>query len=153
MKNKMIHAIGGIDDKFIDEAARPSRKKAVIIKWCAAAAGFCVIAGLAALEVDGIASMRGNMVASQITRSEMNKISKCVKIIEEDGKIRVQLVLNIRYGYNLPDVTRKVQERVKDVLENMTGIEVESVNISISDVQIEKQARVKRAESKPENEE
>lgn len=48
MKNKMIHAIGGIDDKFIDEAAQPSRKKAVIIKWCAAAAGFCVIAGLAA---------------------------------------------------------------------------------------------------------
>ena len=48
MKNKMIHAIGGIDDKFIDEAARPARKKAVIIKWCAAAAGFCVIAGLAA---------------------------------------------------------------------------------------------------------
>lgn len=48
MKNKMIHAIGGIDDKFIDEAARPSRKKAVIIRWCAAAAGFCVIAGLTA---------------------------------------------------------------------------------------------------------
>lgn len=44
----MINAIGGIDDKFIDEAAQPSRKKAVIIKWCAAAAGFCVIAGLAA---------------------------------------------------------------------------------------------------------
>ena len=48
MNSKMIHAIGGIDDKFIDEAARPSRKKAVIIRWCAAAAGFCVIAGLAA---------------------------------------------------------------------------------------------------------
>ena len=48
MNSKMIHAIGGIDDKFIDEAARPSRKKAVIIKWCAAAAGFCVIAGLTA---------------------------------------------------------------------------------------------------------
>ena len=48
MKNKMIHAIGGIDDKFIDEAAQPGRKKAVIIRWCAAAAGFCVIAGLTA---------------------------------------------------------------------------------------------------------
>ena len=44
----MIHAIGGIDDKFIDEAAQPARKKAVIIRWCAAAAGFCVIAGLTA---------------------------------------------------------------------------------------------------------
>ena len=48
MNNKMIHAIGGIDDKFIDEAAQPARKKAVIIRWCAAAAGFCVIAGLTA---------------------------------------------------------------------------------------------------------
>lgn len=113
----------------------------------------CIIAGLAALEVDGIASMRGNIGFSQITRSEMNKISKCVKIIEEEGKIRVQLVLNIKYGYNLPDVTKKVQERVKDVLENMTGIEVESVNISIADVQIEKQARAKKTEIKSEDEE
>ncbi|HIV16867.1 MAG TPA: Asp23/Gls24 family envelope stress response protein [Candidatus Alectryocaccobium stercorigallinarum] len=113
----------------------------------------CIIAGLAALEVDGIASMRGNMVASQITRSEMNKISKCVKIVEEDGKIKVQLALNIKYGYNLPDVTRKVQERVKDVLENMTGISVESVNISIADVQMQKQARVKKTEIKNSEEE
>ena len=26
MNNKMINAIGGIDDKFIDEAAQPARK-------------------------------------------------------------------------------------------------------------------------------
>ncbi len=66
----------------------------------------CVIAGLAALEVPGIASMRGDLNAGQITRLAMNKISKCVKIVEEAGKLKVQLVLNIKYGYNLPDVTQ-----------------------------------------------
>jgi uncharacterized alkaline shock family protein YloU len=113
----------------------------------------CIIAGLAALEVDGIASMRGNINSSQITRSEMNKISKCVKIIEEDGKIKVQLALNIKYGFNLPEVTKKVQERVKDVLENMTGMSVESVNISIADVQMQKQSRIRKPEIKHSEEE
>ena len=106
----------------------------------------CIIAGLAALEVEGISSMYGNIGASQITRSEMNKISKCVKIAEEgEGKIRVQLALNIKYGYNLPDVTKKVQERVKDSLENMTGIQVSSVNISISDVRMQKPVKTRKA--------
>ena len=113
----------------------------------------CVIASLAALEVEGIASMRGNINAGQITRSTMNKLSKCAKIIEEEGKMRVQLVLNIKYGYNLPDVTRKVQERVKDVLENMTGIPVASVNISISDVQMQKSEYGKKAQSNTADEE
>lgn len=113
----------------------------------------CIIASLAALEVEGIASMRGNIGAGQITRSAMNKLSKCVKIIEEDGKLCVQLVLNIKYGYNLPDVTRKVQERVKDVLENMTGLPVSNVNISVADVQIQKPERSKKTESKAADEE
>ena len=65
----------------------------------------------------------------------------------------MQLVLNIKYGYNLPDVTRKVQERVKDVLENMTGLPVSNVNISIADVQIQKYERGKKAESKAADEE
>ncbi len=107
-----------------------------------------VIAALAALEVEGIASMWGDIRATQITRSGMNKLSKCVKVIEDEGRVKVQLVLNIKYGYNLPEVTKKVQEKVKDVLENMTGIEVESVSISISDVQLQKPVKAKKVEFK-----
>ncbi len=95
-----------------------------------------IIAGIAATEVQGIASMKGNIHGTQLTRAEMKSIAKCVKTVIKDGKLSVYLLLNIRYGYSLPEVTKKVQERVKDTLENMTGLEVESVNISISDVQI-----------------
>jgi uncharacterized alkaline shock family protein YloU len=104
----------------------------------------CTIAGLAAVEVEGIASMKGDIVASQITRSAMNSLSKCARIKVEEGVISVQLVLNIRYGYNLPETTREVQEKVKDTLESMTGLKVGSVNISISDVKIDKTQKIKK---------
>lgn len=113
----------------------------------------CAIAGLAAMEVDGIASMKGDLMANQITRSAMNNLSKCVRVIVVDDVISVQLVLNIKYGYSLPDITRKVQERVKDTLENMTGLKVAAVNISISDVKIEKEPKTRRAKKAPEKEE
>ena len=105
----------------------------------------CTIAGLAAMEVEGIASMKGDIAANQITRSAMNNLSKCARVIlNDDGSVKVQLVLNIRYGYNLPATTKKVQERVKDTLESMTGLKVSSVNVSISDVKIEKAPKAPR---------
>ena len=114
----------------------------------------CTIAGLAAMEVKGIASMKGDIEASQITRFTMNSLSKCVRIfMKENNSIAVQMVLNIKYGYNLPETTRKVQERVKDVLENMTGLTVESVNISISDVKVEKNPKPKKTKAPVEEEE
>lgn len=112
------------------------------------------IAGLAAMEVEGIASMKGDISASQITRSAMNNLSKCVRItMNDDGTLKVQMVLNIRYGHSLPETTKKVQERVKDTLESMTGLKVSNVNISISDVKIEKTARVRRPKKSADEEE
>ncbi len=97
--------------------------------------------------------MKGDIESSQITRFTMNALSKCVRVSVKDNAITVQMVLNIKYGYNLPEITKKVQERVRDVLENMTGLTVESVNISISDVKIEKNPRPKKTRKVVEEEE
>lgn len=101
----------------------------------------CTIAGLAAMEVDGIASMRGDIEASQITKSGIKALAKCVRIVPGEDGLTVQMVLNIRYGYSLPEITKKVQKKVKDTIENMTGLHVIGVNINISDVKVEKESR------------
>ena len=41
------------------------------------------------------------------------------------------------YGYNIPDVSEKVQDRVKTAIENMTGLHVLDVNIKIASVNME----------------
>ena len=41
---------------------------------------------------------------------------------------------NIEYGYSIPEVSKAVQERVKNAIETMTGLTVSEVNIRIADV-------------------
>ena len=51
--------------------------------------------------------------------------------------VSVDLSLNMKYGYNIPDVSEKVQEKVKSAIENMTGLSVLDVNIKIASVNME----------------
>ena len=90
-----------------------------------------VIAGLAATEVEGVASMAGNMTRELISKLGMRNLSKGVEVEVIDSTVSVKLSLNIQYGYSVPDVSEKVQDRVKTAIENMTGLEVLDVNITI----------------------
>ena len=49
----------------------------------------------------------------------------------------VNLNLNLEYGYSIPETCRKVQDKVKTAIENMTGLQVSDVNISIASVEME----------------
>ena len=93
-----------------------------------------IIAALAATEVEGVASMAGNIKNELISMLGMKKLSKGVKVDVLEGIVTVQLTLNILFDYSIIDVTRKVQERVKSAVENMTGLEVADVNIKVAGV-------------------
>ena len=67
----------------------------------------------------------------------MKSLSKGVKVEVLEGVVSVRLALNIKYGYSIPDTSQKVQEKVKAAIENMTGLEVADVNVSIADVVLE----------------
>ena len=51
--------------------------------------------------------------------------------------VTVDLALIIRFGYEIPKVSKKVQEKVKSAIETMTGLDVVAVNIKIAGVNIE----------------
>ncbi len=97
-----------------------------------------IIAGLAATEIEGVASMAGNITNELVGKLGMKNLSKGVKVEVLEGVVSVDLALNIKYGYNIPETCEKVQKRVKAAIENMTGLEASDVNISIADVEMEK---------------
>lgn len=97
-----------------------------------------IIAGLAATEVDGVASMAGNITNELVSKLGMKNLSKGVKVQVEDGVVLVNLALNIDYGYSVPKTCQKVQEKVKASIENMTGLQVSDVNVRINSVSLEK---------------
>ena len=98
-----------------------------------------IIAGLAAPEVEGVASMAGNITNELVSKLGKKSLSKGIRVKVEDGIVNVNVALNIAYGYSVPKTCKKVQEKVKAAIENMTGLEVEKVDIQIANVSISKE--------------
>lgn len=97
-----------------------------------------IIAGLAATEVEGVSSMAGNITNELVGKLGMKNLSKGIHVEVLEGVVSVELALHMKYGYNIPEVSGKVQDRVKNAIENMTGLSVSDVNVRISGVDIEK---------------
>jgi len=93
-----------------------------------------IIAGLAATEVKGVTSMAGNITNDLVSKIGMKNLSKGVRIEVSPEDVKVSLVINIAYGYNIPEISKAVQEKVKNAIETMTGLHVSEVNIRIADV-------------------
>ncbi|MCI7262302.1 MAG: Asp23/Gls24 family envelope stress response protein [Otoolea sp.] len=98
-----------------------------------------IIAGLAATEVEGVDSMAGNITNELVGKLGMKNLSKGVKISMTEDHVSVDLSLNMKYGYSIPAVSEKVQDKVKSAIENMTGLMVLEVNIKIAGVALEEE--------------
>ena len=97
------------------------------------------IAALAATEVEGVASMAGNITNELVGKLGMKNLSKGVKVDVLEGIVTVSLALNLKYNYSIVEVSARVQEKVKNAIENMTGLEVADVNIKVAGVEMESQ--------------
>lgn len=96
-----------------------------------------VIAALATTEVEGVASLSGNITNAVASRLGAGKLSKGVKIHINNRVISVDVSINIKDGYAIPDVSSQVQARVKQAIETMTGLSVDKVNVRITGVSVE----------------
>ncbi len=101
-----------------------------------------IIAGLAATEVDGVDSMAGNITNELVGKLGMKNLSKGVKVEVTEEHVSVNMALNLKYGYSIPDVCEKVQEKVKNAIENMTGLTVLDVNIKSAGVSLAEKYRL-----------
>lgn len=97
-----------------------------------------VIAGLAATEVEGVASLAGNITNELMSKVGYKSLTKGVKVNIENGQVKAELALVMEFGYNIPATCSKAQEKVKTTIENMTGLAVTDVNIRIAGVDMQK---------------
>ena len=96
-----------------------------------------VIAGLAASEVDGVASMAGGLTNEINSRLGMKNLSKGVKVDVLEGVVTVSIALILKYNYSVMEVSAQVQKKVKTAVENMTGLDVADVNIKVAGMEME----------------
>ncbi|WP_026475872.1 Asp23/Gls24 family envelope stress response protein [Alkaliphilus transvaalensis] len=98
------------------------------------------IAGLAAIEVKGVAGMSGGLVGGIADILGKKSLSKGVKVVINDKGGFVDLYLIVEYGTKIPDVAWEIQDKVKRSIETMTNLKVIEVNIHIQGVHFPKEA-------------
>lgn len=93
-----------------------------------------MIASIAATEVEGVSALAGNITNELMGRVGMKKLSRGVKVEIRGGVVKVDLAVSIQFGYNIPEVSQKLQNKVKTAIENMTGLTCGNVDVRFSDV-------------------
>ncbi|MCK9267177.1 MAG: Asp23/Gls24 family envelope stress response protein [Alkaliphilus sp.] len=92
------------------------------------------IAGLAAIDVKGVAGMSGGFVGGIAEVLGKKSLSKGVKVEVKEKIAIIDLYIIVEYGTKIPDVAWEIQESVKKSIETMTGIKVNEVNIHVQGV-------------------
>ena len=82
-----------------------------------------MIASLATTEVDGVSAMAGNITNELMSKVGVKNLTKGVKVEVQD---------------NIPATCQAVQQKVKNAIENMTGLTCSDVNIRIAGVNMKK---------------
>ena len=96
------------------------------------------IAGTAALEVDGVSEMSGNITEDLVGMFGKKNLSKGVKVTVDGRNVSAAINIGVKLGYKIPEISAMVQERVKSAVETMTGLSVAEVNVFISGITQEK---------------
>jgi uncharacterized alkaline shock family protein YloU len=104
------------------------------------------IAGIAAREVAGVHDLGGDVarvfaaVRERVGLGEADEVNKGVSVRLEGTTAAIDLTIVIVYGYVVFTVTEKVRAQVISSVENLLGLEVTEVNITVDDVYVDETA-------------
>jgi uncharacterized alkaline shock family protein YloU len=99
------------------------------------------IAGIAAQEVEKV-QMGGGATAAvggflqSVTGSSSGNYARGVTVEVGEEEAAVDLTMAVEYGYSVPQLTEAVRRNVINRVENLTGLKVTEVNITVNDVQV-----------------
>ncbi len=95
------------------------------------------IASLAALEIEGVKKIGGDLKAS-IYELLGKKQQRGISVeIDRNDEVKLNVPVVIRYGYNITEIARNVQENIQQSLEKMTNLTIKEINVNVQRIEKE----------------
>jgi uncharacterized alkaline shock family protein YloU len=98
-----------------------------------------IIAGLAATEIRGVAGMSGGLAGGIAEILGRKNLSKGVKVEVGVKETAIDLYVIVEFGISIAEVALQIQQRVKEMVEAMTGLKVVEVNVHVQGVAFQKE--------------
>lgn len=96
------------------------------------------IAGIAAIEVKGVSKLNGNITKDIVGKLGKKNLANGVKVKIENGEVVVDISVELLYGNSIKAVSEEIQTKVKQSIENMTGLKCAVVNVMVSGIKVDK---------------
>ena len=97
---------------------------------------FSTLVGEATKQCNGVAAMAPrdmtDAVKSMVYGSDYPE--KGVRVTQQNGRLVIELHIAVSYGLNISTAARSISHRVKDEVEQATGLKVARVVVSVDDV-------------------
>lgn len=101
------------------------------------------IAAVATTEIEGLGEMKSSAGLSGVFKREGNR---GVQTELEEETVKITITIAVKYGYPVHEVAKKVQERVKEQVESMTGLEVGEVNVDVDKLEFQRESETSEQE-------
>ena len=97
-----------------------------------------ICAAKAALDTDGVAQLASGRTMA-LTENILGKSpdARGVKVGLSDEHMVIDLFIIAEYGVKIPSMAWKIQERVKQEVEALTGLAIKSINIHVQGIHFE----------------
>ena len=89
-------------------------------------------------EIDGVAGISNTAGAELAELIGIKTVSKGIKVQIVDDTIKVDAIILVRYGCNIVNVAKEVQNSVTEAVQAITGIDKAEVNVHVSGVAFDK---------------
>ncbi len=95
------------------------------------------IAGIAAIEVEGVSKLTGNISKELVSKLGKKNLANGVKVEIVEGTVVADISVEIKYGSAIKKVSEEIQAKVKQAIETMTGLSVGVVNVVVSGIKLD----------------
>ena len=100
------------------------------------------VAGMAVLEVEGVCGLSSSIGTDIAEMLGMKTLSKGVRLsAAEAGALRIDCDIVSKFGQNIFELAKNVQENVKASVESVTGLTVSEVNVTVCGIALPKEAK------------
>jgi uncharacterized alkaline shock family protein YloU len=98
------------------------------------------IAGMATIDCYGLVGMVPRKVSNSLSSIlGMESIRKGVEVRETPEGLAVDVYVIVGYGTKIPEVGYNVMQKIKYIMEQITGIQVAQVNVNVQGVRVAKE--------------
>ena len=100
------------------------------------------VTGMAVLEVEGVCGLSSSIGTDIAEMLGMKTLSKGVRLsTTETGALRIDCDVVSKFGQNIFELAKNVQENVKSSVESVTGWRVAEVNVTVCGIALPKDSK------------